>query len=219
MPQSHMNWADTLNNRLISQQLNYEPEREGVSAHRMISSLTVDQKHAFHEIWRSVSNKEGKTFFIDGFGGCGKTYLYQTISHAIRAQGGIILCIASTGLACLLLPGGQTAHSMFKIAIDTLDDTSVCNIGKETLRADLIRMAEVIIFDECLMTHRHCFEALNRTLQDLRNCQKLFGGLTMIFGGDFQQILPVVLKGSHADIVDACLCMSYLWNNITILKL
>jgi PIF1-like helicase/Helicase len=41
----------------------------------------------------------------------------------------------------------------------------------------------------------------------------------MIFGGDFQQILPVIPRGSRADIVDACLRMSYLWNNIIILKL
>ncbi|KAF8805153.1 DUF889-domain-containing protein, partial [Phlegmacium glaucopus] len=71
--------------------------------------------------------------------------------------------------------------------------------------------------DECLMTHRHCFEALDHTFQDLRNCHKPFGGLTMIFGGDFQQILPVIPKGSRADIVDACLQKSYLWNHMHVL--
>jgi hypothetical protein len=79
----------------------------------------------------------------------------------------VILCVASTGLACLLLPGGQTAHSMFKIPIDTLDSDSICNISKESFRADLLRMAEVVIYDKCLMNHRHCFEALDQTLQDL----------------------------------------------------
>ncbi|KAF8815252.1 hypothetical protein BYT27DRAFT_7059193, partial [Phlegmacium glaucopus] len=59
--------------------------------------------------------------------------------------------------------------------------------------------------DECLMTHRHCFEALDHTFQDLWNNHKPFRGLVMIFGGDFQQILPVIPKGSRADIVDACL--------------
>jgi ATP-dependent DNA helicase PIF1 len=41
----------------------------------------------------------------------------------------------------------------------------------------------------------------------------------MIFGGDFQQILPVVPKGSRADIVNACLKMSSLWNKICVLNL
>ena len=108
---------------------------------------------------------------------------------------------------------------MFKIPINSLDSDSVCNIPKESLQADLLRMAEAVIFDECLMTHRHCFEALDRTFQDLRNCQKRFGGLTMIFGGDFQQILPIIPKGSCTDIVNACLRMSYLWNDIIVLKL
>lgn len=41
----------------------------------------------------------------------------------------------------------------------------------------------------------------------------------MIFGGDFQQILPIVTNGSCADIVNACLKKSYIWNDIHILKL
>lgn len=118
--------------------------------------------------------------------------LYQTLCHAIRAQNIIVICVASTGLACLLLPGGQTAHSMFKIPIDTLAEDSMCHIPKESLRAELLKAADAIIYDECLMTHRHCFEALDRTLQDVRDCQRPFGGLTVVFGGDFQQILPVI---------------------------
>ena len=219
MPQPQSNWSDTICNRLISQQMNYDSHYEANTAHQYLSSLNDDQRHAFQKIWESIIHKEGKSFFIDGYGGCRKTYLYQVICHAIRAEGIIILYIASTGLACLLLPGGQTAHSMFKIPIDTLSGTSTCNIPKESLRADLLRMAEAVIYDECLMTHRHSFEALDRTLQDLHDCPKPFGGLTMIFGGDFQQILPVVPNGSRADIVNACLRNSYLWNNMNILKL
>ena len=154
---------------------------------------------------QSIINNEGKTFFIDGYGGTGKTYLYETLCHSIQATNNIVLCVASTGLACLLLPGGQTAHSMFKIPIDSLDADSICNIQKQSLRADLLRQTNAIIYDECLMTHKHCFEALDRTLQDLRNCQKPFGNITMVFGGDFQQILPVVLHGSRPEIVNATL--------------
>ena len=219
MPQSQLNWSDTLNNRLISQQMNFDPDIESSAAHDLISTLNDDQKHAFQQIWESIIHRQGKLFFVNGFGGCGKTYLYRAICHAVRAESIIILCVASTGLACLLLPGGQTAHSMFKIPIDTLDDNSVCNISKESLQADLLRMTQAVIFDECLMTHRHCFEALDRSFRDLRNSQKPFGGLTMIFGGDFQQILPVIANGSRADIVNACLKKSYLWSLISVLHL
>src|SRR6266567_6709356 len=219
MPHPTHNWSDTINNRLISQQLNYNHQTESTMAHQFLQSLNNGQRHAFDKIWQSIICKEGKVFFIYGFGGCGKTYLYEALCHALWAEGIIIICVASTGLACLLLPGGQTAHSAFKIPIDTLDVDSICSIPKESLRAELIRSAKAIIFDECLMTHRHCFEALDRTFQDLRNCPKCFGGLTMVFGGDFQQIIPVIPGGSRAEIVNACLKKSYLWDTMEILKL
>jgi ATP-dependent DNA helicase PIF1 len=41
----------------------------------------------------------------------------------------------------------------------------------------------------------------------------------MVFGGDFQQILPVVHNGSRADIINASFQKSYLWDKIDILKL
>ncbi|KAF8798910.1 hypothetical protein BYT27DRAFT_7104078, partial [Phlegmacium glaucopus] len=145
MPQPAYNWTNITSNRLIAQQLDYDSHSEETTASSLTSSLNVDQEHAFNQILQSILHNEGKVFFIDGFGGCGKTYLYQAICHALRAQHIIILCVASTGLACLLLPGGQTAHSMFKIPIDTLDSDSICSIPKQSLRADLLRMAQGII--------------------------------------------------------------------------
>jgi hypothetical protein len=182
MPLSHLNWSDSLNNRLISQQMNYDPEIEGTTAQHLMMSSNVDQCHVLEKIWQSIVHNQGKIFFIDGFGGCGKTFLYQAICHAVRTEKIIILCVASTGLAGLLLPGGQTAHSMFKIPIDSLDANSICNISKQSFRANLLKITSAVIFDECLMTHRHCFEALDRTFRDLRDSHKHFGGLTMIFG-------------------------------------
>jgi len=46
-----------------------------------------------------------------------------------------------------------------------------------------------------------------------------FGGITVVFGGDFQQILPVVYQGSREDVVSASLLRSLLWVDIQVLKL
>ncbi|GJW15995.1 ATP-dependent DNA helicase PFH1-like protein [Tanacetum coccineum] len=43
--------------------------------------------------------------------------------------------------------------------------------------------------------------------------------MTMVFGGDFRQVLPVIPKGSRQDIVSASLKQSYLWNHYKVLKL
>ena len=41
----------------------------------------------------------------------------------------------------------------------------------------------------------------------------------MVFGGDFRQILPVILRGSRSDIVNATINSSYLWNHCHVLTL
>jgi ATP-dependent DNA helicase PIF1 len=57
------------------------------------------------------------------------------------------------------------------------------------------------------MQHKYCFEVVHRLLVDLRSIidDILFGGVPVILGGDFAQILPVVPRGSRADIIIACL--------------
>ena len=69
------------------------------------------------------------------------------------------------------------------------------------------------------MQHRHIMEAVDRTFRDLCDSDKPFGGLTVVFGGDFQQILPVILKGFRAQVVGACMQRSSLWRHITVFHL
>jgi len=62
-------------------------------------------------------------------------------------------------------------------------------------------------------------ETVDRSFKDLRNSDRPFGGITIVFGGDFQQILPVILKGCKDQIVGACMQRSFLWRKITVLHL
>jgi hypothetical protein len=77
-----------------------------------------------------------------------------------------VLVIASSGIAFLLLLGGITTHSRFKIPID-LHDESTCNITQQMKMAKLVRKVDLIIWDEASMMHRRTFEAVDRTLRDL----------------------------------------------------
>ncbi|XP_058220214.1 uncharacterized protein LOC131330599 [Rhododendron vialii] len=69
------------------------------------------------------------------------------------------------------------------------------------------------------MQHKYCIEAVDRTLRDIRDNPKPFGGITVVLGGDFRQILPVVPKGVREEIVNASLRRSVLWADICILTL
>jgi len=164
--------------------------------------LNAEQRNAYARIVESVDNENGCMLMINGPGGTGKTFVYKVICSKFRAQGDIVLCVASSGIAALLLPGGRTAHSMFKIPVDNLTSESFCSIPKNTQRAELLRSARCIIWDEVVPQNRAAF-----------------GGITILFGGDFQQTLPVVQKGTRAEIVDATITRSYLWADVEIVNL
>ncbi|KAK7097308.1 hypothetical protein V1264_004308 [Littorina saxatilis] len=69
------------------------------------------------------------------------------------------------------------------------------------------------------MSHRATFEALDRTLQDLRKNDTLMGGVTIVLAGDFRQTLPVIPRGTKADQLQACVKSSYLWKHTQRLSL
>jgi ATP-dependent DNA helicase PIF1 len=84
----------------------------------------------------------------------------------------------------------------------------------------LLRKASLIIWDEASMTKRQAVEALDNSMRDIMGRPGLsFGGKTIVFGGDFRQVFPVVRKGSRAQVVGSSLRMSYLWESMSHLKL
>jgi len=161
-------------------------------------------------------------FFLYGYGGTKKTFMWITLSSALRFEGKIVLTVASSGIASLLLLGGRTTHSKFKILVPTLEHY-VCNITKGSELSDLMKLANLIIWDEAPMAHKYCFEALDRTLKDImrekNKSDSVFCGKVVVFGEDFRQILLVIPRGSRSDIVHATINSSYLWDHCQIMNL
>ena len=165
-----------------------------------------------------------ETFFVYGFGGIVKTFLWTTLLNSVRSKGKIALAVASSGIASLLLPGGRTPHSRFKIPLD-ISQSSMYSIKKNTHLAELIQKTSLIVWDEAPVNHRYCFEALDRTLRDIlsetrQNAEnKQFGGITVVLGGDFRQTLPVIQNATKAQILRSCIVNSYLWRQCKLLQL
>jgi len=124
----------------------------------------------------------------------------------------------------LILPGGRTAHSSFNIPIQ-INEASNCTFDKEGDKAKMFRRAKLIIWDEAPMMHRWCFEAFDRTMRDVMsydgvdNTDKPFGGVTVVLGGDFRQILSVIRKAGREDILASSINSSKLWSHCKVLKL
>ncbi|XP_071579754.1 uncharacterized protein [Temnothorax nylanderi] len=134
----------------------------------------------------------------DAPGGTGKTFVISLILAKVRSQKKIAIAVASSGIAATLLSGGRTAHSTFKLPLNvSLDQSS----------------ASLIVWDECTMSHKSHIDAVNRTLKDLRTSEKVMGGVTFVFTGDFRQTLPVVPKGTRADIMKVCMKKSEIWQH------
>lgn len=220
LPTPRFAWAARPVNELIAAAQQYNIEEEDTFFWDAYQQLNTGQHAAFSAITdRVASHPEQAHFFVHGPAGTGKTFLWRSLCAFYRSRGEIVLCVASSGIAALLLPGGRTAHSQFRIPINIHEDT-VCPVPLTSDLADLLRATVLVIWDEVPMQHRYCFEAVHRMLQDVRGSTALFGGLPMVFGGDFAQILPVVRHGQRPAIVAACLQQSSeIWPAITVLHL
>ncbi|XP_057761126.1 uncharacterized protein LOC130981559 [Arachis stenosperma] len=224
IPLPDLDIIDGLDDRIIADELTFDIVALRDELEVMLSEMNCEQQNAFHRISKAVNNNLGGFFFIYGYGGTGKTFLYRALSAAIRVKGEIVLNVASSGIASLLLPKGRTAHSRFKIPLKLHED-SVCSIKQGSPLAKLICKAKLIIWDEAPMLNKICYEALDKSLKDiLRSSSSYnedlpFGDKVVVLGGDFRQILPVIPMGSRQDIVQATINSSYLWSSCKVITL
>ena len=110
------------------------------------------------------------------------------MATSLRANNQIVIIVASSGIASILLPGGRIAHSKFKIHVPIFED-STCNIHQGSELAELLNQTSLIIWDEAPMAHKFCFEVLVQSLRDIiktkPSSNQIFGVKVMVFGGDF----------------------------------
>ncbi|XP_010490304.1 PREDICTED: uncharacterized protein LOC104768062 [Camelina sativa] len=201
-------------NQLIADERRFINQTDLQSNHlKWLNMLTEKQKKIYDEIIDGV-------FFLYGFGGTGKTFLWRVLSAAVRIMGEIVLNTAYSGISSLLLEGGRTAHSRFGIPLD-VHETPMCHMSRSYDLSELVQEAKLIIWDEAPMMSKYCFETLDRSLKDIMRDpeDKPFGGKVIIFGGDFQQILPVIVGAGREQIVNSSLNSSSLWNHCKVLRL
>jgi hypothetical protein len=92
-----------------------------------VDQLNDDQRHAYYRILGAINSIEtdptaSKIFFVNGPGGTGKSHLFKTLLSYVRSENRVALPVATSGIAAILLPGGRTAHSRFKIPLNATYD-------------------------------------------------------------------------------------------------
>jgi hypothetical protein len=213
-------------NRLIRGELNYNKESERASCITNMALFNVEQRNVFDTIISDCTHYDEDTsddtrqhiFFIDAPGGTGKTFLLNTLASHFRANGDIVLCSASSGIAAVLLKGGRTAHSTYKIPLKVLPDTS-CSITKRSDAGKLLIAANIIIWDESPMISKTTMATVDRLLKYLMDSNAPFGGKKIIFSGDFRQCLPIIPRQGRPGITAEVMKNCPWWNKCKQLRL
>jgi len=141
--------------------------------------------------------REGKNLFITGPGGTGKTQLIREfLADSRRNKMKVQVCSLTGCSAVLLNCGAKTVHSWSGIKLAKGEKEKVIQ-GVMTNRKALKqwKTANVLIVDEVSMMSRKIFEILNAIGKRVRHSPAPFGGIQVIFTGDFFQLPPVGSSG------------------------
>ncbi len=92
----------------------YDATTQAAMRDERVPQLNPKQRVVYDNVMAIVNRR---AFFVDGLGGIGKTFLYSCLLNTVRTQGRVAIAMASSGIVALLLDGGRTAHSHFKIPV------------------------------------------------------------------------------------------------------
>jgi ATP-dependent DNA helicase PIF1 len=145
----------------------------------------------------------GRNVFVTGPGGTGKTKLIEHMVELAKSQNKVVQVCALTGCAAALLPAcceARTLHSWSGIKLAKGPASKVvASVVNSRTASPTWRKTKVLIVDEVSMMSCKIFDILD----DIgRACRKMplvpFGGLQVVFLGDFYQLPPIVDDGEEA---------------------
>jgi ATP-dependent DNA helicase PIF1 len=153
-----------------------------------LESLSLEQKYAFYKY------RAGSNLFITGPGGTGKSHLIKTIRQDLEQRSTKYAVCALTGCAAVLLNCfAKTIHSWSGIGLCQGEVHEIVDKAAKNRKANTNwKSTRVLIVDEVSMMSQKMFEVLDRIGQVIRkNPLRPFGGIQVIFIGDFYQLPPV----------------------------
>ncbi len=135
--------------------------------------------------------KTGASIFLTGEPGAGKTHIINSYTAYLRTHGIAPAITAATGIAATHI-GGMTIHSWSGIGIRkelAKDDLESIAGAKHIARR--IKKAKVLIIDEVSMLDGGTLDMVAAVCRKVLGSPAPFGGLRVIFVGDFFQLPPI----------------------------
>ena len=174
----------------------------------MSQKLSVEQQYAFQRFI------VGENLFITGPGGTGKTQLIKTLYNYCKDTNRSIQVCALTGCASILLGcNARTIHSWSGIKLaKNPNDKIISDVLRNKNAVRLWKGIKVLICDEISMMSKKILEVLDTIGRIIRKSPKPFGGIQIVFTGDFYQLPPV---GTYNDPDTELFCFeSEIWNKL-----
>ena len=136
---------------------------------------------------------QGTNIFVTGPGGTGKTALIKFIQKDAVRKGFNIQVCALTGCAAVLLEcKAKTLHSWAGIGLGNGSvEQLVTKIMKNRFLKSNWKTTDILVVDEVSMMSQRLFELLDSIGKSVRKNSRPFGGIQLIFSGDFYQLPPV----------------------------
>lgn len=135
--------------------------------------------------------KTGANVFLTGEPGAGKSYIVREYISYLQSCGIAPAITASTGIAATHI-GGMTLHSWSGIGIQTsLSPAQLKELAGRERLVKRVKAARVLIIDEISMFDGKILDLVDRVCRTIKESDEPFGGLQVIFVGDFFQLPPV----------------------------
>lgn len=149
--------------------------------------LSAEQQIAYNKY------VQGHNIFITGPGGAGKSALIRMIYNHAKSKFKDIHVTAMTGCASILLNcKAKTLHSWAGIGLgNATTEALILKIKKNKFLRAIWKETEVLVVDEISMLSLKLFNMLNDIGKAVRGNSRPFGGIQLVFSGDFYQLPPV----------------------------
>uniref|UniRef100_A0A914YXE1 ATP-dependent DNA helicase n=1 Tax=Panagrolaimus superbus TaxID=310955 RepID=A0A914YXE1_9BILA len=207
--------------QMVAEIIGLEDDEVDVALHRqrgdeMREKLNVEQREAFEAIReKEESGRDSAScFFVDGPGGSGKSYLFNSLYYYFTGKSKKVTVMAWSGIAASLYETGRTCHNVFKLDFP-FGDESNSGVNPSDDLGKSLKETDVLIWDEAPMAPRHSLEVIDKKLREIMANEIPFGGKVLVLGGDFRQLPPVVKNGTRNDIVRSSIKTSPLWHHFS----
>lgn len=135
--------------------------------------------------------KSGRNVFLTGSAGAGKTFVLNQYIKFLRARKIPVAVTASTGIAATHM-NGLTIHAWSGIGVkSSLSNADLSKLETKKYLTDQLHRVKVLIIDEISMLHLNQLDLVNDVLKYFKKNQDAFGGIQVIFSGDFFQLPPI----------------------------